>query len=171
MTVGRADVETARERIDGYVRRTPVFEPGPGAFGLEPGRLAYEGGPVSREQLDERLARDLERGTTSLGPHLDDVAVLAGDRDLRTYGSQGEQRLAVLSLLLAEAEILLERSGVPPLLLLDDVLSELDPERRATLARLLPEGGQTLITSTTAGALPLAPDQLLEVAPGTVRAA
>jgi DNA replication and repair protein RecF len=121
--------------------------------------------------LEERLARDLERGTTSLGPHLDDIAVLAGDRDLRTYGSQGEQRLAVLSLLLAEAEILLERSGVPPLLLLDDVLSELDPERRATLAQLLPEGGQTLITSTTAGALPLAPDQLLEVAPGTVRAA
>ena len=163
--------ELAAARRHALELLTPAFARLTGSFGLEPGRLAYEGGPVSREQLEERLARDLERGTTSLGPHLDDIAVLAGDRDLRTYGSQGEQRLAVLSLLLAEAEILLERSGVPPLLLLDDVLSELDPERRATLAQLLPEGGQTLITSTTAGALPLAPDQLLEVAPGTVRAA
>jgi DNA replication and repair protein RecF len=149
--VAALGTELAAARRHALELLTPAFTQLTGAFGLEPGRLAYEGGPVSREQLDERLARDLERGTTSLGPHLDDIAVL--------------------SLLLAEAEILLERGGVPPLLLLDDVLSELDPERRATLARLLPEGGQTLITSTTAGALPLAPDQLLEVAPGTVRAA
>lgn len=169
--VAALGTELAAARRHALELLTPAFARLTGAFRLEPGRLVYEGGPVSREQLDERLARDLERGTTSLGPHLDDVAVLAGARDLRTYGSQGEQRLAVLSLLLAEAEILLERSGVAPLLLLDDVLSELDPERRATLAGLLPEGGQTLITSTTAGALPLAPDQLLEVAQGTVRAA
>ena len=140
-------------------------------FALEPGRLAYEGEAPTREELDARQARDLERGATGLGPHLHDVAVLAGDRDLRSYGSQGEQRLAVLSLLLAEASVLAERSGVPPLLLLDDVLSELDPERRATLARLLPAGGQTLVTSTTAAALPVAPAQLLEVRPGEVRAA
>lgn len=169
--VAALGTELAAARRHALELLTPAFARLTGAFALEPGRLAYEGGPVSREQLEERLGRDLERGTTSLGPHLDDVAVLAGERDLRTYGSQGEQRLAVLSLLLAEAEILLDRSGVPPLLLLDDVLSELDPERRATLARLLPEGGQTLITSTTAGALPLEPDQLLKVAPGTVRAA
>ena len=169
--VAALGTELAAARRHALELLTPAFARLTGAFGLEPGTLAYEGGPISREQLDERLARDLERGTTSLGPHLDDVAVLAGARDLRTYGSQGEQRLAVLSLLLAEAEILLERSGVAPLLLLDDVLSELDPERRATLAGLLPEGGQTLITSTTAGALPLVPDQLLEVAQGRVRAA
>jgi DNA replication and repair protein RecF len=149
----------------------PAFEQLTTEFRLEPGRLRYEGGPVLREELEARLPRDIERGTTSLGPHLDDVAILAGDRDLRSYGSQGEQRLAVLSLLLAEAAVLVERGGVPPLLLLDDVLSELDPERRATLARVLPEGGQTLITSTSAGALPLDPDQLLEVSPGEVRAA
>jgi DNA replication and repair protein RecF len=171
LQVASLGTELAAARGQALELLTPAFARLTAAFGLEAGRLAYEGRPVSPEQLDERLSRDLERGTTGLGPHLDDIAVLAGERDLRSYGSQGEQRLAVLSLLLAEAEILLERSDVPPLLLLDDVLSELDPERRATLARLLPEGGQTLITSTTAGALPLAPDQLLEVAPGTVRAA
>jgi DNA replication and repair protein RecF len=149
----------------------PAFEQLTAEFRLEPGRLCYEGGPVSREELEARLPRDLERGTTSLGPHLDDVAILAGDRDLRSYGSQGEQRLAVLSLLLAEAAVLVERGGIPPLLLLDDVLSELDPERRTMLARVLPEGGQTLITSTSAAALPLDPDQLLEVSSGEVRAA
>jgi DNA replication and repair protein RecF len=138
-------------------------------LGLEPGRLAYEGDPPTHDELAARAQRDLDRGTTSAGPHLHDVALLAGERDLRSYGSQGEQRLAVLSLLLAEGSVLLERSKVAPLLLLDDVLSELDPERRASLARLLPAGGQTLITSTTAAALPVDPAQLLQVAPGEVR--
>ena len=140
-------------------------------FGLGGGRLAYEGDAPTREELAGREQRDLERGTTSVGPHLHDVALLAGERDLRSYGSQGEQRLAVLSLLLAEAAVLVERTGIAPLLLLDDVLSELDPGRRSTLARVLPGGAQTLITSTTAAALPVAPAQLLEVSPGAVRAA
>jgi DNA replication and repair protein RecF len=140
-------------------------------FGLGPGQLVYEGAPPTHDELAARAQRDLERGTTSAGPHLHDVALLAGERDLRSYGSQGEQRLAVLSLLLAEASVLLERGGVAPLLLLDDVLSELDPDRRASLVRLLPTGAQTLITSTTAAALPIPPRQLLEVSPGEVRAA
>ena len=141
------------------------------AFGLDDGRLAYEGSPATREELEERLQRDLDRGTTGAGPHLHDIAILAGERDLRSYGSQGEQRLAVLALLLAEADVLVDRNGVPPLLLLDDVLSELDPERRRTLAGLLPAGGQTLITTTAAAALPVEPSRLLEVSPGEVRAA
>jgi DNA replication and repair protein RecF len=149
----------------------PAFGRLTGEFGLEPGRLAYEGAPPTREAMAERAPRDLERGTTSVGPHLDDVAILAGDRDLRSYGSQGEQRLGVLSLLLAEAAVLDERNGVAPLLLLDDVLSELDTQRRETLARLLPPGGQTLITSTSASALPVVPAQLVEVSPGQARAA
>jgi DNA replication and repair protein RecF len=140
-------------------------------FGLDPGRLVYEGSPPERAELEERTRRDVERGATSVGPHLHDVAIVAGERDLRSFGSQGEQRLAVLSLLLAEASVLLERGGVAPLLLLDDVLSELDPVRRGALAGLLPAGGQTLITATTADTLPLEPDQLLEVSPGEVRAA
>jgi DNA replication and repair protein RecF len=130
--------------------------------------VAYDGEAPSRPALDDRLSRDLERGTTSLGPHLDDIRVLAGDRDLRTFGSQGEQRLAVLSLLLAEAGVLTEQGGIPPLLLLDDALSELDADRRRLLSTRLGSAGQTLVTATGAEALPLAPAQLLAVTPGHV---
>jgi DNA replication and repair protein RecF len=137
-------------------------------LGLEGASLSYEGDPPTPTALDERLARDLERGTTGLGPHLDEIRVLAGDRDLRTYGSQGEQRLAVLSLLLAESELLTEQAGVPPLLLLDDALSELDADRRRLLSTRLGTTGQTLVTATGAEALPLAPAQLLVVSPGAV---
>lgn len=138
-------------------------------LGLVALRLEYRSEAVSREALSGRIERDLERGTTGLGPHLDDVAVLAGERDLRVYGSQGEQRLAVLSLLLAEADALAKRRGVPPLLLLDDVLSELDLERRQALAARIRPHGQALVTATDASFLPVDPDLLLQVSPGEVR--
>ena len=80
--------------------------------------------------------------------------IASGTRELRSYGSQGEQRLAVLALLLAEAELIVERGGVPPLLLLDDVLSELDPDRRRILAGRVARIGQALITATDAAMLP-----------------
>ena len=80
------------------------------------------------------------------------------------FGSQGEQRLAVLALLLGEAELLEERRGTRPLLLLDDVLSELDPDRRRILADRLRAGGQALVTSASRNALPGEPAQTLEVA-------
>lgn len=137
-------------------------------LGLAAAVLRYEGEPPTRSALEERLARDLERGVTSLGPHLDDVAVLAGDRPLRSFGSQGEQRLAVLALLLAEAEVITARRGVAPLLLLDDVLSELDRSRRGILASRVAAAGQTFVTATDAAMLPLEPQQLLAVAPGRV---
>ena len=75
----------------------------------------------------------------------------------------------MLSLLLAEAELLTERGDVPPLLLLDDALSELDADRRRVLSARLGTAGQTLVTATGAEALPLAPAQLLVVSPGEVR--
>ena len=75
----------------------------------------------------------------------------------------------MLALLLAEAELIAERRGFPPLLLLDDVLSELDPERRRILAARVARAGQALITATDAAMLPAEPDQLLEVTPGEVR--
>jgi DNA replication and repair protein RecF len=94
---------------------------------------------------------------------LHDLGVLLAGRDLRTFGSQGEQRLAVLSLLLGEAELLEERRGTRPLLLLDDVLSELDPDRRRILADRVRVSGQALITSASRSALPGEPAQTLEV--------
>jgi DNA replication and repair protein RecF len=140
-------------------------------LGLEQLRLEYRGEPVTADALAARVERDLERGTTGLGPHLDEIAVLAGTRELRLYGSQGEQRVAVLALVLGEAALLSEETGVPPLLLLDDVLSELDPSRRSALARLLRGQGQTLVTATDASFLPGEPDLLLTVSPGDVRRA
>src|SRR5439155_1021205 len=135
-------------------------------LGMPEAMLGYDAEPPSVEVLEARTERDLERGATGLGPHLDDIAVLSGDRDLRAFGSQGEQRLAVLALLLGEAELLEERRGVRPLLLLDDVLSELDPERRRVLADRLRAGGQALVTSASANALPGEPAQTITVAQG-----
>ena len=132
---------------------------------LPDARLAYDAEPPTAAALEARLARDVERGTTGLGPHLDDVVIASGDRDLRQFGSQGEQRLAVLSLLLAEAELL----PSPPLLLLDDVLSELDPGRREVLAARVAGMGQTMITATHRSALPVEPAQVVEVESGTAR--
>jgi DNA replication and repair protein RecF len=136
---------------------------------LREARLLHEPAVVTIEELDRRLAQDLDRGWTGAGPHLEDVAVLAGDRDLRTFGSQGEQRMAVLSLLLAEAELLAARGPAPPLLLLDDVLSELDPDRRAALAGRIGASGQALVTATAASALPVEPAQLVEISTGSAR--
>jgi DNA replication and repair protein RecF len=138
-------------------------------LGLADGRLVHEVARVSAQELEGRLERDLERGFTGAGPHLEDVAVQSGERDLRTFGSQGEQRIAVLALLLAEAELLVERGPSPPLLLLDDVLSELDPERRTALATRIGSTGQALVTATSASALPVEPAQLVEIRPGSAR--
>jgi DNA replication and repair protein RecF len=102
---------------------------------------------------------------------LDDVLLTSGPRDLRSFGSQGEQRLTVLALLLAEATLIADRRGFAPLLLLDDVLSELDAVRRRILAERVMGTGQTLITATEASSLPVDAAQLLEVSPGSVRAA
>ena len=77
----------------------------------------------------------------------------------------------MLALLLAEAELITERRGYAPLLLLDDVLSELDPTRRRVLAERVQRSGQTLVTATQASSLPVDAAQVLEVSPGSVRAA
>ena len=132
----------------------PGFAAVAGRLGLDGATLAYAEQGLPLTELESRLTRDLERGTTGLGPHLRDVEIRAGERDLRGFGSQGEQRTAVLALLLAEAALLTERRGSSPLLLLDDVFSELDSERRRSLLATLPEEGQTLITATSVDALP-----------------
>jgi DNA replication and repair protein RecF len=147
----------------------PPFAERAGELGLAAAELRYDGEPPSAAALEERLERDLDRGATGLGPHLDDVVISAGGRELRSFGSQGEQRLTVLALLLAEAELLADRRGTPPLLLLDDVLSELDPARRRILAAQVAAGGQALVTATDPAMLPVDPDQLVEVSDGTAR--
>ena len=138
-------------------------------LGLGEASLGYAGAAPTVEDLDARLDADLDRGVTSAGPHLHDVRIAAGGRELRAYGSQGEQRIAVLALVLAEVEALGGRDGSTPLLLLDDVLSELDGDRRRALARMISRGGQTIVTATAAGALPAEPDLALAVSPGQVR--
>ncbi|WP_205696218.1 DNA replication/repair protein RecF [Conexibacter sp. SYSU D00693] len=105
-------------------------------------------------ELAERRASDLERGFTQHGPHRDDVALERDGRELRSFGSQGEQRLALLALLLGEREVLAQERGAPPLLLLDDVMSELDAERRERLVARLDDGGQALVTTTDLAHVP-----------------
>jgi DNA replication and repair protein RecF len=106
-----------------------------------------------RRELIERRAADLERGFTTHGPHRDDLALLHGGRPLRTLGSQGQQRVGLLALLFAERDVLGAR-GRPPLMLLDDVMSELDATRRERLADLVQAGGQALITTTDVDHVP-----------------
>jgi DNA replication and repair protein RecF len=166
--VATLGAELVAARIDVLDALAPAFGERAAELGLEHVALRYEGEPPTVAALAAALERDLERGVTSLGPHLDDVVLEAGGRELRSFGSQGEQRLALLSLLLAEAETITDRTGVPPLLLLDDVLSELDPERRRILANRVRSAGQALVTATDAAMLPATPDQLLEVTPGMV---
>jgi DNA replication and repair protein RecF len=107
-----------------------------------------------RAGLAERREADLRLGRTSWGPHLDELKIAAAERSLRRYGSQGQQRAALLALLFAEREALLAARQVVPLLLLDDVMSELDPERRARLIERLSRGGQALISAAAEDSLP-----------------
>ena len=99
-------------------------------------------------ELADRVDSDLERGFTGHGPHRDELVLRREGRELRAYGSRGQQRLGLLALLLAEREALADSRGAPPLMLLDDVMSELDAGRRARLIEVLRGGGQSLITTT-----------------------
>jgi DNA replication and repair protein RecF len=109
-------------------------------------------------ELRSRLPGDLQRGFSSYGPHRDELAILRDGRELRLYGSQGEQRLALLALLLAERAVLARERDRTPLMLLDDVMSELDSERRELLAGELSTGGQSVIATTDLAHVPGAED-------------
>ena len=143
------------------------------------GAVSLEYRPRSRAQdaeqfvaeLQERLQGDLERGFSGHGPHRDELAILRDRRELRVYGSQGEQRLALLALLLAERGVLAAERRQMPIMLLDDVMSELDAERRELLARELSADGQSVIATTDLGHVPGAGDGAvtrLRVSPGTI---
>jgi DNA replication and repair protein RecF len=133
----------------------------PRADAQDPAGLAAE--------LAQRRGADVDRGFTAHGPHRDDLHLAHGDSALRSYGSQGQQRVALLALLFAERDVLARERGTPPVMLLDDVMSELDGTRRERLAELIGAEGQTVLTATDAERLPpsLAVATSVEVSAGT----
>jgi DNA replication and repair protein RecF len=123
------------------------------------------------DELHARLASDLERGFSTYGPHRDELALSRDGRELRSYGSQGEQRLALLALLLAERSVLARERDHVPLMLLDDVMSELDATRRELLAHELRSAGQSVVATTDLAHVPGSGDgevTRLRVSPGTI---
>jgi DNA replication and repair protein RecF len=122
-------------------------------------------------ELDIRLPRELERGFSTYGPHRDELVFLRDGRELRSYGSQGEQRLALLALLLAERSVLARECDRVPLMLLDDVMSELDVTRRELLSQELRGGGQSVVATTDLAHVPGSGDVAvtrLRISPGAI---
>jgi DNA replication and repair protein RecF len=103
-----------------------------------------------RRRLAETAEKEQWNGQTLVGPHRDDISFVAGGRDLSGFASRGQQRTAILAFKLATLDVLRQTLGRPPLLLLDDVFSELDPQRRAHLVRRIGELPQAFVTTTTA---------------------
>jgi DNA replication and repair protein RecF len=141
-------------------------------------RLAYAAKDDANdpESLADALAAsrgiDAARGGTSAGPHRDDLSLEIDGREARLYGSQGQQRTSVISIKVATLEVARQELGLPPLLLLDDILSDLDERRRALLVEVVLENaGQAVLTCTeaeAAGARILEQARVFEVVAGTV---
>jgi DNA replication and repair protein RecF len=107
-----------------------------------------------QEELDARRSEEFSRGVTAIGPHRDDLNILLDGRDIESFGSRGQQRMAVVSAKLAEIDVIYRSTGETAVLLLDDVLSELDGTRRQRLLSLVGEqGGQVIVTATDASLL------------------
>lgn len=119
------------------------------------------------EAIDARRRVDIERRMTTVGPHRDDPVLLLDGHDVRVHGSQGEQRTTALALRLAAHRAVTDRVGVAPVLLLDDVFSELDEQRAGRLAASLP-AAQTMISSARPEDVPLA-GQWWSVGAGEIR--
>lgn len=107
-----------------------------------------------RRRLGELRRREMAQGTNVLGPHRDDLGFLAGGMDLSVYGSRGQQRSTALALKLAELQYIEHETGDQPILLLDDVLSELDTQRRADLLAAVRDLDQVLLTTTDSASVP-----------------
>ena len=99
------------------------------------------------DRVTSGLQRDIRQGSTQNGPHRDDIRIAINGTDVRVFGSQGQQRTAALSMKLAELNMVKNEIGYPPVLLLDDVMSELDSERQLHLVRYIEEN-QTILTCT-----------------------
>lgn len=106
------------------------------------------------EQLNEKRGEELQRGYSLVGPQRDDIIFLINGQELKVYGSQGQQRTAVLAYVLAELEMMQAETGEHPVVLLDDVLSELDQSRRSFLLSILNKKAQTIVTTTNLANFP-----------------
>ena len=159
--LARHGVALMADRAQLVERLLPRFAEHAAGLGLEdaPG-IAYR--PRSKAssadelaaELGERVESDLQRGFTGHGPHRDELVFTRAGRDLRAYGSRGQQRLGLLALLLAEREELTEARGSAPLMLLDDPMSELDPSRRERLMEVLRASGQSVLAATELALVP-----------------
>ena len=156
-----------RARPVAQLRAAQLGLPGRAELRYRPRSPATDAAGLAVE-LGGRRQADLERGFTAHGPHRDELQLLLDGVALRAYGSQGQQRAALLALLFAERELLGSRGGRAPLMLLDDVMSELDSQRRELLADLLRSGGQAVITATEFEHVPGADEaELIHVKEGT----
>ncbi|MEA2527093.1 MAG: replication and repair protein RecF [Thermomicrobiales bacterium] len=125
------------------------------------------------EQLQELRRDEMRRGVSLVGPHRDDFSIAIDGMDVGTFGSRGQQRLAVVALKLAETDVMMEESGERPVILLDDVLSELDPRRRDDLTQaVVALDAQVVVTATDVETIDRSPLSALpraEVTQGAIR--
>ncbi len=168
MQLARHGLALMRDRAAAVEASADAFSRIAGEIGLT-GEVTLGYRPRSRAgtveelaaELADRVQSDLARGFTGHGPHRDDLLLSRDRHDLRAYGSQGQQRLALLALLLAERDTIARMRDSPPLMLLDDVMSELDRDRRESLVALLRgDAGQAVLTTTDLDQVPgaLEPD-------------
>ncbi len=125
-----------------------TYQRGGGSGELPAAKTVQEIEPLLFKAYEKKRAEDMKRGITSTGPHRDDFKITINDIDARNYGSQGQQRTAALAIKLSEVELVKSVKGYYPLLLLDDVLSELDHNRRASLLNMMFDKAQIFITTT-----------------------
>ena len=177
-TLARRGIELMGSRAEAAELLAGPFAEQAAALGLrDEARLRYRPRSAATEpgtleaELRERRGADVERGFTAHGPHRDDLRLSHGGESMRSYGSQGQQRVTLLALLLGERDLLERECGSAPVMLLDDVMSELDGERRELLAARLTASGQALLTATGVDHVPIAdPDEvaIVEVGEGVV---
>lgn len=135
----------------------PNLSEDPQAIGLEKPLAERDTASIQRDMrdaLEARTSKDIMRGATSIGPHRDDWSLHLNQRDLRLYGSRGQVRSALMALKIGEVAWIEDEAGEPPLLLLDDILAELDPNRRDLLLSAIISIPQVLITTADIDVIP-----------------
>ena len=162
--LARAGAALTEARSEAVELLAPSYRDSSGSLGLVgENQLEYRPAAAVDEEgllagFEERRDRDLEAGRTTWGPQNDELRLERDGRQLRRFGSQGQQRLGLLALLFAERMVLAGAGNPTPLLLLDDVMSELDSTRREALLEMLSVGGQAIISAAEESLLPDNPD-------------